>query len=146
MLGGRLGIVATGGRSRIMHEDAIRYHGLEGFSIGCEPTNLGVLELETVPREKVLRLISEAARKLVEEKGADYITVEPRSHDGLPLVSTPPRIDLHYIRHCTRHCIHCYDSSIRTTEADLAGSAGYSPYIVWWGSVAPPELSPDSGL
>jgi Asp/Glu/hydantoin racemase len=44
MLGGRLGVVATGGRSKIMHEDAIRYYGLEGFSVGCETTNLGVLE------------------------------------------------------------------------------------------------------
>ena len=58
-----------------MHEDAIRYYGLEGFSVGCESTNLGVLELETAPREKVLGLISEAARTLVEEKGADCITL-----------------------------------------------------------------------
>lgn len=45
MLGGRLGIVTTGARSKIMHEDAIRYYGLEGYSVGCESTNLGVLEL-----------------------------------------------------------------------------------------------------
>ena len=44
MLGGRLSVVATGGRSKIMHEDAIRYYGLEGFSAGVETTNLGVLE------------------------------------------------------------------------------------------------------
>jgi Asp/Glu/hydantoin racemase len=75
MLGGRLGVVATGGRSKIMHEDAIRYYGLEGFSVGCESTNLGVLELETAPRDKVLGLVSEAARRLVEEKGADCITL-----------------------------------------------------------------------
>jgi hypothetical protein len=55
--------------------------------------------------------------------------VELRSCADLPLVSTPPRIDPHYIRHYIRHCIHYYDSS-----------------ILWWGSVAPPELSPDSGL
>lgn len=57
-----------------MHEDAIRYYGLEGFSVGCESTNLGVLELETAPREKVLGLVSEAARRLV-ENGADCITL-----------------------------------------------------------------------
>jgi Asp/Glu/hydantoin racemase len=67
--------MATRGRSRIMHEDAIRYYGLEGFSVGCESTDLGVLELETATREKVLGLVSEAARKLVEEKGADCITL-----------------------------------------------------------------------
>lgn len=50
-----------------MHEDAVRYYGLEGFSVGCKSTNLGVLEL------KVLGLVSEAARRLVEEKGADCI-------------------------------------------------------------------------
>lgn len=75
MLGGRLGIVATGGRSKIMHEDAIRYYGLEGFSVGCETTNLGVLELETAPRDKVLDLVGEAARRLVHDKGADCIAL-----------------------------------------------------------------------
>jgi Asp/Glu/hydantoin racemase len=74
MLGGRLGVVATGGRSKIMHEDAIRYYGLDGFSVGCESTNLGVLELETAPREKVLNLVGEAARRL-QLKGADCITL-----------------------------------------------------------------------
>jgi len=74
MLGGRLGIVATGGRSKVMHEDAIRYYGLEGFSAGCESTNLGVLELETAPRDKVLDLIGEAAKRL-QEKGADCIAL-----------------------------------------------------------------------
>ncbi|KAH8593723.1 Asp/Glu/hydantoin racemase [Bisporella sp. PMI_857] len=75
ILGGRLGIVATGGRSKIMHEDAVRYYGLGGFSVGCETTNLGVLELETAPREKVLGLVGEAARRLVQEKGADCIAL-----------------------------------------------------------------------
>ena len=75
MLGGRLGIVATGGRSKIMHEDAIRYYGLDGFSAGVETTNLGVLELETLPRDKVLGLVSEAARRLVQDKSADCIAL-----------------------------------------------------------------------
>jgi Asp/Glu/hydantoin racemase len=75
MLGGRLGIVATGGRSKIMHEDAIRYYGLDGFSAGVETTNLGVLELEALPRDKVLGLVSEAARRLVQDKGADCIAL-----------------------------------------------------------------------
>ncbi|KAL5325916.1 hypothetical protein ACEPPN_007050 [Leptodophora sp. 'Broadleaf-Isolate-01'] len=75
MLGGRLGIVATGGRSKVMHEDAIRYYGLDGFSVGCETTNLGVLELERLPRDKVLGLVAEAARRLVQEKGADCIAL-----------------------------------------------------------------------
>lgn len=75
MLGGRLGVVATGGRSKVMHEDAIRMYGLDGYSAGCETTNLGVLELERLPREKVLGLVSEAAKRLVYEKGADCIAL-----------------------------------------------------------------------
>jgi Asp/Glu/hydantoin racemase len=75
MLGNRLGVVTTGGRSKIMHEDAIRNYGFDGFSVGCESTNLGVLELERLPREKVLGLMAEAAKKLVYEKGADCITL-----------------------------------------------------------------------
>lgn len=91
MISGRLGVVATGARSKIMHEDAIRYYGFEGFSVGCETTNLGVLErmvlwlldnsllklliVERLPRDKVLGLVGEAARRLVEEKGADCITL-----------------------------------------------------------------------
>jgi Asp/Glu/hydantoin racemase len=75
MLGGRLGVVATGGRSKIMHEDAIRMYGFSGYSVGCETTNLGVLELERLPREKVLALVGEAAKRLVFEKGADCIAL-----------------------------------------------------------------------
>jgi len=75
MLGGRLGVVATGGRSKIMHEDAIRYYGFEGYSVGAESTNLGVLELETLPRDKVLGLMGEAAKRLVQERGADCIAL-----------------------------------------------------------------------
>ncbi len=75
MLGGRFGIVATGERSKIMHEDAIRSYGLDGFSVGCETTNLAVLELESLPRDKVMGLMSDAARRLVQEKGADCIAL-----------------------------------------------------------------------
>ncbi|RDW71376.1 hypothetical protein BP6252_07939 [Coleophoma cylindrospora] len=75
MLGGRLGVVATGGRSKIMHEDAIRYYGFEGFSSGCEVTGLGVLELESLPKEHVLGLMGDAAKRLVEQKGADCIAL-----------------------------------------------------------------------
>ncbi|RFU33684.1 hypothetical protein B7463_g2662, partial [Scytalidium lignicola] len=75
MLGARLGVVATSGRSKIMHEDAIRLYGFEGYSVGCEATGLGVLELETQPKDKVLGLMAETARKLVQDKGADCITL-----------------------------------------------------------------------
>lgn len=75
MLGGRLGVVSTGGRSKTMHVDAIRYYGLEGYSVGAESTDLGVLDLERLPRDHVLGLMAQAAKRLVEEKGADCIAL-----------------------------------------------------------------------
>lgn len=70
-----MGVVTTGARSKIMHEDAIRYYGFEGYSAGCESAGLGVLELERLPRDHVLGLVGEAARRLVKEKGADCIAL-----------------------------------------------------------------------
>lgn len=57
-----------------MHEDAIRGYGLEGFSVGCEVTGLGVLELESAEREVVLGKVGEAAGRLV-ERGADCVAL-----------------------------------------------------------------------
>ncbi|KAI9742411.1 MAG: hypothetical protein M1818_003944 [Claussenomyces sp. TS43310] len=75
MLGGRLGVVTTGGRSKVMHQDAIRTYGFDSYSAGCESANLGVLELERLPRDEVLAKLSDAARRLVYEKGADCIAL-----------------------------------------------------------------------
>lgn len=72
ILGGRMGIVATGPRSKITGEDAIQSYGLDKFSVGSESTGLGVLELETKPRAEVLERVGEAAKRLV-DKGADTI-------------------------------------------------------------------------
>ena len=74
MLGGRLGIVTTGSRSGVMLQDAIRSYGLEGHSVGVEATGLGVLELESKPKEEVLGLMGEAANEL-KRKGADCIAL-----------------------------------------------------------------------
>ncbi|KAI9727046.1 MAG: hypothetical protein M1834_008514 [Cirrosporium novae-zelandiae] len=73
MLGGRLGVVATGERSKVMHEDAIRGYGFEGFSAGVETSGLGVLDLERRDRAEVLGKVGEAAKRLVEGKGADCV-------------------------------------------------------------------------
>ena len=72
MLGGRMGIVATSPRSKVMGEDALHYYRMENFSVESESTGLGVLELETKPREEVLERVGDAARRLV-DKGADTI-------------------------------------------------------------------------
>lgn len=72
MLGGRFGIVATGPRSKILQDDAVRAYGLEHFYVGSEVTYLGVLELESKPREEVAKRIGVCSKKLV-SNGADVI-------------------------------------------------------------------------
>lgn len=72
MLGGRFGIVATGGRSKFRQEDAVAAYGLAHFYVGSEATNLGVLELESRDRTEVLKRVAHAAR-LLGAKGADTI-------------------------------------------------------------------------
>jgi len=72
MLGGRLGVVATGQRSVFMHQDAIRGYGFEGFSVGAEGTGLGVLDLERMERTGVENAMAAAAVRLV-DRGADCV-------------------------------------------------------------------------
>lgn len=72
MLGGRVGIVATGDRSVIMHEDAVRGYGLGAFFVGAEGTGMGVLELERKGRGEVEGAMGRAAERLV-ERGADCV-------------------------------------------------------------------------
>lgn len=74
MLGGRFGIVATSHRSKFMQEEAVRAYGLEPYYVGSEATALGVLELESRPREIVLNRVGDAAYRLM-ERGADCIAL-----------------------------------------------------------------------
>lgn len=55
-----------------MQDDAVRAYGLEHFYVGSEVTNLGVLELESKPREEVNKRIGACSKKLV-ANGADII-------------------------------------------------------------------------
>lgn len=72
MLGGRFGIVATAQRSKIKQDDDIAAYGMTHFYVGSEATHLGVLELESRPREEVAKRVAHCARALV-MKGADTI-------------------------------------------------------------------------
>lgn len=73
MCGGRLGVLATGQRSRLLHEDSIREaYGLGGFSVGCEAAGLGVLELGSRPPGEVREGLAGAAGRLA-GRGADCI-------------------------------------------------------------------------
>lgn len=73
MCGDKLSVITTGQRSRFLHADAINTaYGLGPFSVGCEASDVAVLELETKPKEEVYAGLVSAARKLV-DKGADCI-------------------------------------------------------------------------
>lgn len=71
--GEKLSVITTGQRSRFLHADAINTtYGLGHFSVGCEASDLAVLELESKPRDEVYAGLVSAAKKLV-ERGADCI-------------------------------------------------------------------------
>lgn len=73
-LGARFGIVATSRRSKVMHEDAVRHYGMEGFCAGVRSCDLGVLDLERRPRKEVLAIMQDVARTLVEQ-GSETLTL-----------------------------------------------------------------------
>ena len=73
-LGARFGIVATSNRSKIMHGDAVRHYGMDGFCSGIESCNIGVLDLERKPRQQILGIMQEVAKMLV-AKGAEVLTL-----------------------------------------------------------------------
>ncbi|KAK5679298.1 hypothetical protein LTS10_008113 [Elasticomyces elasticus] len=73
-LGARFGIVATSKRSQVMHADSVRHYGMDGFCAGIESCDLGVLDLERKPREQVLGIMQETAKRLT-AKGAEVLTL-----------------------------------------------------------------------
>lgn len=72
MLGGRFGFVATTARSKILQDDQVAAYGLAHYYVGSEATHLGVLELDSRPKEDVAKRVMHAARALA-VKGADTI-------------------------------------------------------------------------
>jgi Asp/Glu/hydantoin racemase len=74
-LGGRFGVIATGGRSEIGLTDAVRKYGFEQYCAGVKSCNLGVLDLERKPEKEVLNVMCNVAKSLVDERGADVITL-----------------------------------------------------------------------
>ena len=73
-LAARFGIVATSNRSKVMHQDAVRHYGMEGFCAGVASCDLGVLDLERKPRAQVLGTMQTAAKELVAQ-GAEVLTL-----------------------------------------------------------------------
>jgi Asp/Glu/hydantoin racemase len=74
-LGGRFGIVATGGRSKYSLQDAVHKYGLDTYCAGVRSCNVGVLDLERKPEAEILAIMCIVAKELVEEDGADVITL-----------------------------------------------------------------------
>lgn len=74
-LGARIGIIATSARSAIAHWDSVRRYGFADSCAGIRACELGVLELESLPRERVLARMGEVARALVEVDGADVLVL-----------------------------------------------------------------------
>ncbi|KAF9890573.1 hypothetical protein FE257_005704 [Aspergillus nanangensis] len=74
MIGNRFGVVATSARSQVMHTDAVRNYGLEGFCVGVKSCGLGVLELEGKEEDLVIQEMCRVALELV-ANGADSLTL-----------------------------------------------------------------------
>jgi Asp/Glu/hydantoin racemase len=74
-LGGRIGILATGKRSALAHWESVRRYGFGDSCVGVRAAELGVLDLERLPREQVLARMVEVARHLVEIDRVDVITL-----------------------------------------------------------------------
>jgi Asp/Glu/hydantoin racemase len=81
-LGARFGIVATSNRSKIIHEDAVRHYGMEGFCAGIGSCDLGVLDLERRARDEIMAIMQDVARALV-TKGAEVVTLGCAGMSGL---------------------------------------------------------------
>lgn len=73
MLGGKMGIVCTSDRSVLAHSSTVSAYGFSNHFAGCESAKLGVLELDSKPKEEVHAIIVQKLRRLVEDKGADCV-------------------------------------------------------------------------
>lgn len=73
LIGGRFGIITTVYRSQIRHEDGVKNYGISNGCAGLLSTGLKVAELHTKPREEVLEIMQNVAKKLVLENQADTI-------------------------------------------------------------------------
>jgi Asp/Glu/hydantoin racemase len=73
--GSRLSVLTTSPRSKIMHDNAIWDYGLSKYSAGCESVNISVLDLEALPEHEVNSRMAETAKRLVDERGADCISL-----------------------------------------------------------------------
>jgi Asp/Glu/hydantoin racemase len=74
-LGGRFGVIATSQRAQYTLSDSVRHYGMQDFCAGVRSCNLGVLELESKPKNEVVGIMCAVGEKLVVEDGADVLTL-----------------------------------------------------------------------
>ncbi|KAK6435079.1 hypothetical protein LTR95_008735 [Oleoguttula sp. CCFEE 5521] len=74
-LGARIGVVSTSSRSAIAHRDSFAGYGFSSCLAGLRSCDLGVLDLERLPRQQVLDRMKIVAKELVELDGADVLTL-----------------------------------------------------------------------
>jgi Asp/Glu/hydantoin racemase len=74
-LGARIGVLATGKRSALAHWESVRRYGFGDSCVGVRAAELGVLDLEHLPREQVLARMVEVAKQMVEIDRVDVITL-----------------------------------------------------------------------
>lgn len=72
-MGNQIGIIATSARSVKMHQASVgEAYGMGKYVAGIESCDLGVLDLERLPRENVLGVLRKVSRKLVGQ-GAEVL-------------------------------------------------------------------------
>jgi Asp/Glu/hydantoin racemase len=94
-LGSKFGIIATSARSAVAHEGNVRSYGMEHFCAGIESCNLGVLDLENLPRPQVLGILRTVAQKLV-ASGAEVLTLGCAGMTGMKEASIIPIMGMVY--------------------------------------------------
>lgn len=73
-LGTKFGIISVTEQIAAAQAQGVRNYSLEPFCVGVEDTRLGVAALSEMPRDQVIRRMSEAGAKLV-ARGADVLTL-----------------------------------------------------------------------
>ncbi|KAJ5640744.1 hypothetical protein N7528_000369 [Penicillium herquei] len=73
MLGDKMGIICTSDRSMLTHSRTVSAYGFADYFAGCESAKLGVLELDSKPKDEVYANIIQKLGQLVQNDAADCV-------------------------------------------------------------------------
>ncbi|KAJ6145809.1 hypothetical protein N7470_009704 [Penicillium chermesinum] len=73
MLGDNMGIICTSERSALIHARTVSLYGFSEYFAGCEAAKLGVLELDSKPKDEVHGVMTQKIHQLVHRQGADCV-------------------------------------------------------------------------